>query len=84
MNIYRLTFHARCPTNGVRIEYALEVENPATANPLLVEDLIDAVSLLDKGFHEEFADTLWREFGGKQVLRADHHGVAIETRRGFT
>lgn len=83
MNIYRVRFFARCPTQpAARIEYHLEIENPPN-NALLVEDIIDCVTLLDRGMHEEFADQLYREFGGRQVLKAHHHGVDIETRRGF-
>ena len=82
MNEYTVKFFARCPINGVRIEYTLTVENPATANRLLVEDLVDAVELLDRGMHEEIADQLHRVFGGRQTLIADHHGVTIRTTRG--
>jgi len=81
MNIYTTRFFARCPINGARIEYIWKIENPDAANALLAEDLIDAASLIDRGMHEEIADTLFREFGGKQTLTADHHGVCIETVR---
>jgi hypothetical protein len=46
-----------------------------------VEDIIDAVMLLNRGFHEEIADQLHREFGGQQTLTANHHGVSIRTIR---
>jgi hypothetical protein len=81
VNSYTLMFFSRCPLNGSRIEYTWKIENPANCNALLVEDLIDAVGLLDRGMHEEIADTLFREFGGKQTLTANHHGVQIETVR---
>jgi hypothetical protein len=81
MNTYSVRFFARCPINGIRIEYVLEIENPSASNPLIVEDIIDAVSLIDRGMHEEIADQLFREFGGRQALTADHHGVTIKTVR---
>lgn len=79
MNTYRLSFYALCPNNNVRIHYRLQI---STVHRFMVEDLIDAVTLIDRGFHEDIADQLHREFGGAQVLIAQHHGVEIETRRG--
>ena len=85
MNSYTVRFFARCPKNGLRIDYTLTVERSEEDDAdghLLVEDLVDAVSLLDRGFHEDLADQLHREFGGRQMLTADHHGVTIQTVRG--
>jgi len=79
LNKYTTQFFAFCPVNGVRILYTLCIEIQQT---IMAEELIDAVTLLDKGFHEEFADQLHREFGGKQTLSASHHGVDIVTERG--
>lgn len=79
MNIYSLEFFAVCPNNGARIKYWLTIQTSAV---IMVERINDTVMLLDRGFHEEFADQLFREFGGKQILIADHHGVTIETVRG--
>ena len=81
MNTYTLKFFARCPTNNVRIEYLWKLELPLGGDPLWAEDLIETVDLIDRAMHEEIADTLFREFGGKQTLTADHHGVCIETVR---
>lgn len=79
MNKYTTQFFCFCPTNGVRILYTWVIE----ANQVhMVEDLIDAVTLHGKGFHEAIADDLHREFGGLQLLKANHHGVEIETVRG--
>lgn len=82
MNRYTVRFFARCPANGLRIDYTLTIEKSEGDADVLVEELVDAVSLLDQGFHEELADKLHCEFGGKQTLVADHHGVLIETTRG--
>jgi hypothetical protein len=79
MNTYKAEFFAACPNNGARIKYHLTVQ---TSEVLMVEAINDALWLLDKGFHEEFADQLFREFGGVQTLTAHHHGVDIETTRG--
>lgn len=78
MNTYATKFFARCPTNGVRIEYALTIRSEAM---IQVEDIIAAVSELTNGFHEKFADALAAQFGGNQTLVADHHGVTITTVR---
>ena len=62
----------------MRITYQLKI----TARRVIrVEDLIDAVSLLDRGYHEEIADALFHEFGETQTLSAFHHGVLIVTTR---
>lgn len=78
MNIYTTEFFAVCPVNGARIKYELTIE---TTEVIKVEQINDEVLLLDKGFHEDFADQLIRVFGGKQTLKADHHGVRIHTIR---
>ena len=78
MNTYTVQFFAFCPVNGVRILYTLSIEIDLV---IMAETLIDTVTLIDKGFHEEIADDLLREFGGKQVMTANHHGVEIKTVR---
>lgn len=78
MNTYRTEFFATCPTNGVRIKYALVIE---TAEVIQVEQIVAKVESLDQGFHEEIADELLSAFGGRQMLVAEHHSVSIETER---
>jgi hypothetical protein len=79
MNIYRYPFFALCPANDKRIDYALEITSDST---ILVEDIIAAVSALPTaGYHEDIADILRMNLPGRQVIRAHHHGVDIETRR---
>lgn len=78
MNNYTVQFFAFCPINGVRILYTLSIEINLV---IMAEALIDAVTLHDKGFHEEIANDLLREFGGVQTLTANHHGVEIKTIR---
>ena len=78
MNTYKTRFFSTCPTNGVRIEYEVSIE---TDKVIQVEDIIDAVTLFNRSFHEEIADQLFREFGGRQTLMADHHGVTIRSIR---
>jgi len=58
--------------------YTLSIEINAM---LLVENLIEVVTMHDKGYHEDIADQLLREFGGVQTLTATHHGVEIKTIR---
>ncbi len=80
MNIYRTDFFADCPVNGIRIRYSLEIR---VHSVIKVEAILEFVSRLKSGYHEEFADALAKRFGGIQLLRADHHGVSIETIRNL-
>lgn len=79
MNTYETDFFCACPVNGARIQYGLAI---ATANRLMVEELLRAVEGLPPSLHEDLADAFSRQFGGKQRLRAFHHGVWITTERG--
>lgn len=80
MNIYRRQFVAACPNNGESIIYQLSIE--AGDRMIPVEHIVTATALHKKGFHEAIADELFERFGGRQVLKAHHHGVDIETIRG--
>ena len=77
MNIYTYSFTSKCPNNGVAISYNLEI---LSNNVIMVEDIVEACRV-DSTYHEELADKLYLKFGGKQTIRAFHHGVWIETRR---
>lgn len=79
MNIYTRQFVADCPNNGQPIIYNLRIE---TAGRMIqVEHIVTATTLIGRGYHEEIADELHKRFGGRQALRAHHHGVDIETIR---
>lgn len=78
MNRYRTEFFAKCPNNGLRIKYQLEI---VAGEKVMVEDIIAAVDALSSGFHEDIADQLHARLGHQQVLTAHHHGVDIETIR---
>lgn len=82
MNIYRFQFVSRCPVNRKPIVYELELRKPDDAK-VLVEHLEIAASLYETAYHEQLADYFFKQFGGQQVLKAHHHGVDIETQRGF-
>lgn len=79
MNRYKINFSAICPVNEDAIEYLLVIES---SRMIAAERIMEAVSMCSKGFHEEFADTLHRKFGGRQFLVATHGEVTIETERG--
>lgn len=79
MNRYRHTFMARCPANGVWVQYRLTI---VAAEMIRVEAIVAACAAQAEGFHETIADALLVALGGRQVLRAHHHGVDIKTRRG--
>jgi hypothetical protein len=80
MNIYRYQFTSRCPNNGVVIIYALTIESQ---DMIHVEHIVTAAALHGTAFHEAIADSLYARFNGRQTLVAHHHGVDVETRRGF-
>lgn len=80
MNIYRHTFAAACPANGQMIIFSLEIQSEKM---IYVEHIVTACALQKKAFHEQIADDLAARFGGYQVMKAHHHGVEIETRRGL-
>jgi len=81
VNSYETRFYCRCPNNDVRIDYRLTIQ---TRTVLSVESIIDGIEIdaEEPIYHEELADLLLARFGGHQTLRADHHGVTIETWRG--
>lgn len=79
-NIYTRRFIACCPNNGASILYTLSIETTTRLIP--VEEIVRATDAIRTGFHEAIADQLHGQFGGRQTLIADHHGVGIETIRG--
>lgn len=79
MNAYTRQFVAACPNNNQSIIYSLRIE--VVGRMIQVEHIVTATALLKQGYHEQIADELHRRFGGRQVLRAHHHGVDIETIR---
>lgn len=78
MNKYTTNFFAVCPNNGIRIAYELTI---TTGRVIHVEDIVAEVEAIKTGLHESIADQLIEAMGGSQVLKADHHGVRIETIR---
>ncbi len=78
MNTYKTKFFAKCPANGIRVEFHLSIN---TGSVIPVEDIVAEVESIKAGFHEEIADRLHSRFGGSQTMVADHHGVQIETIR---
>ena len=79
-NTYRHQFVATCPVNGQPIVYTLAIET--TGRVVAVEQIVAATAAVPAAFHEVIADDLYRQFGGRQTLRAHHHGVDIVTIRG--
>jgi hypothetical protein len=80
MNIYRTTFAIQCPANDEQIIYSLEI---TSEKMIMAEDIVKEVRRNDAEFHEALAERLFAMFGGRQVMKAHHHGVDIETRMGF-
>jgi hypothetical protein len=80
MNIYRHQFVCVCPSNKAQIIYELEIQSETMIH---VEKIVIACQMWQEAYHEKVADNLHYQFGGRQILKAHHHGVDIETRRGF-
>ena len=80
MNVYEKQFVSVCPNNGQAIIYQLRIET--TDEMVQVEHINLACALFSRGFHEDIANSLFNRFGGRQVLKAHHHGVDITTTRG--
>ena len=79
MNTYSTRFLATCPNNGEHILYDLVIDSTAV---IMVEHIVTATRMIRTGYHENIADALHKQFGGRQVLMAHHHGVDIKTVRG--
>jgi hypothetical protein len=80
MNIYRHQFICACPADKRPIIYTLEVQS---AKMIYVEKVVVACQMWQQEYHEKMADALIVQFPGTvQILRAHHHGVDVETRRG--
>ena len=81
-NTYRVMFSRVCPNNRQVIAYRLRITTP---NTIMAEDIRATITALPaEGYHEGFADLLAAALPGRQVLKAHHHGVDIETERGGT
>lgn len=81
MNIYKHQFVVACPNNKKPILYDLEIR---ADKMIYVEKIVIACQLWQQEYHEKIADSLAYQFPETyQVLRAHHHGVDIETRRGL-
>lgn len=79
MNRYKTEFFSECPVNKVRVKYDLLIETEKTIS---VEELLGLFAdYYASGFHELMADDLYKRYGGRQTMKAFHHGVEIETVR---
>jgi hypothetical protein len=80
MNTYRHKFVSACPNNAEIIYYDLEIQSEQM---IQVEHIITQAALcrLEASYHEKIADAFFARFGGRQVIKAHHHGVDIETVR---
>lgn len=80
MNIYRYQFVSACPANDMPIVYSLVIE---AEKKIYVEHIMTEAALHKRGYHEDIADAMHARLGCRQTLKAHHHGVDIETKRGF-
>lgn len=81
MNTYSIEFYAKCPSNGVRIKYALTIQ---TTHLIMVEDIVEFIedNTAKPVYQEALAEAIASMFPGVHTMRAHHHGVDIETVRG--
>ena len=79
VNSYTVRFNVRCPNqeHGF-IGYVLTIESDKM---IMVEDIKKHTKFSEAGYHENIADYLYAELGGKQTITATHHGVEITTLR---
>lgn len=82
-NFYRTVFTANCPNNHQTVSYSLEIESDHVIMAEQILQETEASTKLPRPYHENMADYLFTELGGRQIIKAFHHGVWIETRRGF-
>lgn len=78
MNKYQTKFVIECITNQKPIMYRLTI---VTHETIIVEELLEFIKKLKTNYHEKIADELFKKFGGKQTMIANHHGVLIKTKR---
>lgn len=78
MNIYRHQFVSKCPIDLEPIIYSLEIYK----DDFISAEAIEKACKVEMTLHENLANNLHREFGGRQVLKARHGRVDIETIRG--
>jgi len=78
MNKYQTKFVIECITNQKPIMYRLTI---VTHETIIVEELLEFIKKLKTNYHEKIADELFKKFGGKQTMTANHHGVLIKTKR---
>lgn len=81
MNAYSIEFISHCPTNGVRVKYALRIDTDAMLSVEMLLAEVEAIEAGEPAFHEDIADRLAARFRGRHLLKAHHHGVDIETMR---
>lgn len=79
VNIYRQRFSAICPSGGETVYYHLTIRSK---NMIMAEAIRGFCYELPAGYQEDIADQLYKQFGGEQILVANHLGTEIETRRG--
>lgn len=82
MNTYRHRFTVACPNNSLPVIYRLRIRSLSV---VMVEDIAAfcaGLAAIPRPYHENIADALFAKFGGRQRIRAHHHGVDIETHRG--
>jgi len=80
MNIYCFKFECECPNNQQRIAYRVEIRSAQT---IMVENIAGFFLSFTAAYQEDIADQSYQRFGGQQTISAHHHGVDIETRRGW-
>ncbi len=61
MNIYKVKFTVKCPSDGDLITYKLCIYS---ASMIMAEQIKTATALIKSGYHEKIADALHNDFGG--------------------
>lgn len=75
MNTYRTQFIARCPSDGQRILYSLEMQSEHT---VMVEDINEELDNCTEDYQESIAQRLAAEFPQCSIrLHGIHQGIEI-------
>jgi hypothetical protein len=80
MNIYSLTFKAKCPNDTAEIEYELTLHSDKM---IMVESILEECANHKEGFQEDIAAAIRKHLGCGVIMKAVHQNVTVETRLGF-
>lgn len=79
-NTYRIEFRRAIRPGGDPLKFTLAITLP-DAERLDPTKLVEFVYHAEQVPHEDFADALLAQFGGRQSLQAEHNDMTVTTER---